>query len=154
LARKILKAKPEDAAALQQIWWEAKDEIPLTRTDALDQRISEWKSFATDRTVFKLVDGGDIRALMLILGDEIRYIVVKKDYRRRGAATLLLSYAKRRVQGREKPRLFVETKESNMGMRAILEVAGFRRITQYANDWLLYEWHARTLAPKHRHLSA
>jgi GNAT superfamily N-acetyltransferase len=72
---------------------------------------------------------GRLAGVMLLLADEVFYLVTAEEYQRRGVATALLAYAKKTHQ-----LLTTKKKPSNRRTLALLEREGFRFVDE-DSDW-------------------
>ena len=132
-------ARVSDAAAVHAILKAARRDIPLTAVDFDSERYLDWAREECRQGRFWVADiKGKLAGVMLLLADEVFYLVTAEEYQRRGIATALLAYAKKTHQ-----LLTTKTKPSNHRTLALLEREGFRFVDE-DNDWQHFEWRRGT----------
>jgi GNAT superfamily N-acetyltransferase len=90
----LRRAREGEAAVIHALLWSAKDAIPL---DEVFQR-DPYRQWVADRCKEKVVwivaEKRKIVGAMVMQGNEIFYLVVAADYRRKGAGRILVKKAK------------------------------------------------------------
>lgn len=129
------------------VLWSCRDEIPLIQEMDLE-RFFEWVRDHCAHHRFFVVDvEHGIGGIMLVtppqLGvakggvDELFYLAVRRECRRRGITRSLLAFAKARW-----PALHAIAYEQNKVIQAILEREGFHEKPSTSFHWRHYEWHS------------
>jgi GNAT superfamily N-acetyltransferase len=123
-----------EAAAVHAALWAARDDIPITATDFNSERYLEWVRNECRQKFFWVIEmDSTIAGVMLLHGDDIFYLVTTKPYQRRGVATALLAYAKKRHRF-----LTAKTKPDNHRTIKLLEREGFQFDSE--DDWRHFAW--------------
>jgi GNAT superfamily N-acetyltransferase len=78
---------------------------------------------------------GEIAGVMRLDRNEIFYLVTADAYRRKGLATALIAYAKKRYST-----LTAKTQATNRRTTALLGREGFRFLWEDSDHWLHFEW--------------
>ena len=121
----LRRAQETDGAAVFELLWAAKDEIPL-RPEFYNDDNKEWISEECGkRHVWVIEERGSIIGAMLLQGDEIFYLVVSANHRHKGLARILLRKVIRK--GR-----WAKVQPANTAAVGLLKSEGF----QYDRDLL------------------
>ena len=96
-----------------------------------------------------LSDTGELRAYIIgrkiVPEGEIYRIATLPEYRRRGVASRLLSYAVKTERGKGLETLFLEVREKNIAARSLYKSMGFREIGIRKNYYSLPTDNARVM---------
>jgi GNAT superfamily N-acetyltransferase len=90
----LRRAREAEAAVIHALLWSAKDAIPLTeafQTDPYRQWVADR---CKEKVVWVVADKSKILGTMVMQGNEIFYLAVSADHRRKGAARILVKKAK------------------------------------------------------------
>lgn len=129
-------ARVREAAAIHALLWTAREDIPLRDTFILPDRI-EWVRNECRRRQFWVIEiDGEIAGLMRLDANGVFYLVTAEAYRRRGVATMLIAYAKKRYRS-----LTAKTQAANRRTIALLEREGFSYVWEDHTGWVHFEWH-------------
>jgi GNAT superfamily N-acetyltransferase len=145
LESKITKHLPRfarvlEAAAVHAVLSAARDDIPITATDFNLDRYLEWARNECRQKSFLVIEiDRTIAGVMLLHDNDIFYLVTAKPYQRRGVATALLAYAKKR----HRPLCYVNNSCRRHFQRRITEPWASRRTSL-----------AQGSAHRHLHLSS
>ena len=131
----LRQARKTDGAAVFELLWATKDEIPL-RPEFYDDDRKEWISKECSKGhVWVIEESGAIIGAILLQGAQIFYLVVSADHRYRGLARMLLRKVKRKGQ-------WAQAQPANAAAIGLLESEGF----EYDPNWLAGSgWHAYRL---------
>ena len=133
-------ARIRDAKAISDLLATAAEQIPYARqlqdADFATTQLPEIARQCRLRMWF-VVDGeSSVAGALLLLGDEMRYLVVDERSRRRGVAGVLVSYAKYRYDTS-----WAKTKKSNLAMIALLTKRGYQPDhCRSSEGWRAFQW--------------
>lgn len=133
-------ARVRDAEAIHALLWSVREDIPLGGAFNSPDRVDWVRDRCRERSVSIVMVGGRVAGAMVMMADEVFYLAVATDFRRRGIARELLSYAKRRM-----PMLIAKTKAQNERTQALLVSEAFvRDLDLHAQaGWFAYKWERR-----------
>jgi ribosomal protein S18 acetylase RimI-like enzyme len=123
-----------DAPGISRLLWAARDAIPLRST--LDQaQFLQWHHDHCAAGTYLVIDqDGGIAAAMLLLREQIYYLVVAEQARRHRLGSALIDRAKVAFA-----RLDAKVSPDNLAIQALLRGAQFRLVGTNGS-WLDYEW--------------
>jgi ribosomal protein S18 acetylase RimI-like enzyme len=130
-------ARKADGPAVFELLWTAKDEIPLEPIFDSDENKKWVSKLCGEGHVWVVKKGHTIIGAMLLLDNEVFYLVVSASHRRQGIGRTLLCEAK--CQGR-----WVRVKPANTAMIKLLESEGFWHDQDHlpASGWHAYRLQA------------
>ena len=93
---KLRRAKKADGATVFELLWAARNEIPL-HDSFYSEGTREWVcNHCSKRRVLVIEEYTVVVGAMLVQADEIFYLVISPNHRRKGYARMLLRRAKRK----------------------------------------------------------
>lgn len=134
-------ARVTEAAAIVDLMRTGRKQIPLVESFGGPQAVEWIHSRCKMGCVYIVEDDNLLAAMMMLVGDEINYIVVDPAFYRKGFASRLLDHAKSK-----KSYLRGKVKLTNDAMRNALIKSGFVRESVYdspGNDgveWQGFSW--------------
>jgi GNAT superfamily N-acetyltransferase len=137
MLRRALKA---DAAVVHALLWTAKAEIPLTGGFPS----CEWvEYYCKQRAVWVVQRGGEIAGVMVMQVNEIRYVVVSNNHRRKGIGRELIARAKKLCINHRWDTLTARARRTNTPILQLLSAEGFQLdpiLQGNAPGWDVYSW--------------